>query len=213
MSRRKLRKPSPAMVVAIIALVFAMAGTGIAASHYVITSTSQIKPSVLKKLSRKAGPVGAAGPKGPAGPPGSIGPPGPTGPVGPSTGAAGGDLTGSYPNPTIKEGAITRSDFGGSAICAISVTTPTALKHTSCKLEFGQAAAGIICLRLPFTPSGGSVTLDAADPGFPVAFLSVDHSEITNLGCEITLSSPNVVITTFDEEGKSVEEAFHAILF
>lgn len=44
--------------IAIVALVFAMTGTGIAASRYIITSTSQIKPSVLKEL--RAGPAYAA---------------------------------------------------------------------------------------------------------------------------------------------------------
>jgi hypothetical protein len=37
-------------LVAFIALFFALAGTGVAASHYLITSTSQIKPSVLRAL-------------------------------------------------------------------------------------------------------------------------------------------------------------------
>ena len=40
--------------IAIIALVFATTGTGIAASRYVITSSSQIKPSVLRELSANA---------------------------------------------------------------------------------------------------------------------------------------------------------------
>ena len=37
-------------VAATIALVFTMGGTAAAATHYLITSTKQIKPSVLKRL-------------------------------------------------------------------------------------------------------------------------------------------------------------------
>lgn len=44
------RRPSPALLVAILALIVALAGTAVAAERYVITSTGQIKPSVLKEL-------------------------------------------------------------------------------------------------------------------------------------------------------------------
>lgn len=44
------RKPSPAMLVAVLALVVALGGTAVAAEQYVITSTNQIKPSVLAEL-------------------------------------------------------------------------------------------------------------------------------------------------------------------
>ncbi len=49
-----------ANVVALTALVFSMGGTAIAANHYLITKTSQIKPSVLKAL-KVPGKTGAAG--------------------------------------------------------------------------------------------------------------------------------------------------------
>jgi hypothetical protein len=66
--------------VAWLALFFSLAGTGLAASRYIITSTSQIKPSVRRALRGAEGPRGPAGPQGipgPAGPAGSQGAPGP----------------------------------------------------------------------------------------------------------------------------------------
>lgn len=100
-------KVSPSTVVACLALFFALGGTAVAAHHYLITSTSEIKPSVLNALRGKAGIPGPAGSPGvagqqgspgPQGPTGSGGPPGPRGPAGPVetsalTGIAGPDNT------------------------------------------------------------------------------------------------------------------------
>jgi hypothetical protein len=58
--------------ISVIALVFAMTG-GAFAAKYIITSTKQIKPSVLKALKGKAGPAGPQGPAGPAGKDGANG--------------------------------------------------------------------------------------------------------------------------------------------
>src|ERR1700677_393664 len=68
-----------ANVVATMALVFAMSGTAVAAKHYLISSTKQIKPSVLKSL---RGKTGKTGPQGLAGAPGSPGLTGKEGPAG-----------------------------------------------------------------------------------------------------------------------------------
>jgi hypothetical protein len=71
-----------------LALFFSMSGGALAAGHYLITSTKQIKPSVLSALKGKAGPAGAAGSVGAAGtagaqgPQGSAGAKGETGPEG-----------------------------------------------------------------------------------------------------------------------------------
>jgi hypothetical protein len=104
-------------VALVLALVFAMTGGAFAAKHYLITSTSQISPKVLKALQGKngsagisgvQGPGGAAGPAGAgtkgdkgdtgsagsqgsagsAGPQGGTGPTGPTGDIG-ATGVTG----------------------------------------------------------------------------------------------------------------------------
>lgn len=66
-------------VVATLALVFAMSGGAYAASKFLISSTKQIKPSVLAQLKGKAGPAGGVGVQGPAGPAGPQGPAGANG--------------------------------------------------------------------------------------------------------------------------------------
>lgn len=68
-----MRRVSPSMAVALLALFVALGGTGLAASHYIITSTKQIKPTVLRKLRGSEGPPG---PQGPQGETGAIGPAG-----------------------------------------------------------------------------------------------------------------------------------------
>jgi hypothetical protein len=89
MFRRLRNRITPSTVIATIALVFAMTGGAYAASKFVITSTKQIKPSVLKSLTGKAGPAGAkgaAGATGAAGPAGATGATGAGGPQGPAGG-------------------------------------------------------------------------------------------------------------------------------
>ncbi len=67
------RHCSFAGLVATLALVFAMSGGAWAAKKYLITSTSQISPSVLKKLKGKTGATGPAGAVGLAGAAGANG--------------------------------------------------------------------------------------------------------------------------------------------
>jgi hypothetical protein len=82
--RRK--RPPVATVIALVALVVALGGTAVAASRYIITSTHQIKPSVLRVLHGRrgiAGPQGRPGVPGVAGQAGKQGLPGGSGPAGP----------------------------------------------------------------------------------------------------------------------------------
>lgn len=73
-----------ANVAATLALVFSMSGGALAASHYLIRSTKQISPKVLKELKGRTGNTGATGKEGPAGKTGPEGKVGPEGPAGPS---------------------------------------------------------------------------------------------------------------------------------
>lgn len=45
-----MHKPSPAVVLALLALVVSLGGTALAAGKYVVTNVHQIKPSVVKEL-------------------------------------------------------------------------------------------------------------------------------------------------------------------
>ncbi len=76
------RLPGPAMIVALAALLIAMTGSAIAARHYLITSTKQISPKVLKSLHGAKGSAGKAGAAGGTGAAGATGPTGPGGPPG-----------------------------------------------------------------------------------------------------------------------------------
>ena len=99
MKRLLRHRASPVMIIALIALFVGMGSGAVAARHYLITSTKQIKPSVLKQLKGARGPAGqsvtgqvgaqgAQGPQGLQGPTGPMGLIGLQGPIGP-TGATG----------------------------------------------------------------------------------------------------------------------------
>src|SRR6185312_15427646 len=79
----KLKLPSPAMIVACIALFAAMGGTGYAAGQFAHRATASAAKA--KRGPRgKRGPAGPQGAQGPAGARGAAGPKGDRGEVGPA---------------------------------------------------------------------------------------------------------------------------------
>jgi hypothetical protein len=109
---------TPSTVIATVALVFVMTGGAYAASHYLITSTKQISPKVLKQLRGKAGPAGPEGKgiTGPAGKDGANGTNGANGKDG-SNGKDGVSVTSST------EPAGANCKAGGSKLVAANGTT------------------------------------------------------------------------------------------
>jgi hypothetical protein len=122
MRRIAPRRPSPAMVVAVIALSVGLGGTGYAASTLVVSSHPRAAASSVRENRDEAGPRGARGPRGfsgkrgPSGASGAAGVAGVAGPAGPA-GAQGakGDpgTTGpaGVPGPTGPSGILDYAEF------------------------------------------------------------------------------------------------------
>jgi Collagen triple helix repeat (20 copies) len=108
-----------ANVMVTLALVFAMSGGAYAASKIIITSTKQIKPSVLKQLKGKAGAPGTPGAAGPAGPQGPAGAPGAKGENGaPGTNGKDGAPGESVAASEVKTSETACAKLGGSKFAA-----------------------------------------------------------------------------------------------
>jgi hypothetical protein len=155
------RHLSYANVVATLALIFAMSGGALAASHYLLHSTRQISPGVLKALKGRTGKRGLAGNLGPVGPQGIAGPPGEKGPKG-EQGKVG--PAGFSPSSPLPSGQSESGDYGarGAAagtfsesitfpqhleapIPAIEVVYTNAAEAPHCKGP-GHADKGYLCI-------------------------------------------------------------------
>lgn len=179
-------------LISIVALVFAMTSSAFAAK-YLITSTKQIKPSVLKKLKGAKGAkgqkgakgaAGAQGPVGPVGPVGAVGPIGPVGPEGPQgiQGDEGSPWTvdGVLPSGETETGAWGGAfEAGGVIISPISfpIPLPAEIPTTNVKRHALGATVDPNCDDGDATNGAGSAANPEAAPGFLCVFVTVDNSD------------------------------------
>jgi Collagen triple helix repeat (20 copies) len=198
-SSPRSRRISPAMVVAVTALILAVTGSAIAANRYIITNTKQISPPVLKQLAKMGadgapgspGANGATGPQGPPGPKGDQGPKGetgergligPPGPPGSSIGTGAGEIGWAVVG---KEGGLVRSSGPGIASARVS-----------------GAATGAYEISFPSNVSNcayqGTVagSIGAPTPGYVTVGLSPD-------------SESAVVVQTSGTDGLLADRGFH----
>jgi Collagen triple helix repeat (20 copies) len=184
--------------VAWLALFVALAGTSFAATHYTLTSTEQIKPSVLKAL---RGARGTKGPQGPAGPQGAQGPagvPGAEGPTGPAgqKGATGEAGTARAYAHVSKSGHVDSANVKG-----LDVEQPT-------------GESGVYCISgLTFAPANVVATIDANEGIVPLISATVGPSKVAKCAgdTQVTVETWKPLLKQGSSEvtAETVDRAFY----
>jgi hypothetical protein len=196
-----------ANVTATLALVFSMSGGALAANHYLISSTKQISPKVLKKLKGNAGAPGTNGT------PGATGATGATGPQG-KEGAQGKEGKEGAPNPNA-----VHAISADSATIADSLPAPTVHSLTfgtgwgvsgfsAREPAFSKDAQGYVHLQGAAARLSGSEsligTLPAGDRPSSLVYLTV-YTAFDHLGTIVIDEAGEIVFRSGEASFVSLE--------
>ena len=166
-----------ANVASLMALIFSMSGGALAARHYLIHSTNQISPKVLRKLKGAPGEIGPIGPQGPTGLTGPKGPNGGRGEPAPSVLATGASETGDFSMRGSKE-------VGGGVLAeglSFRIPLPAALGAGQVKVVTepgkatvecpgpGLASKGLLCIYTTVGTEVGTPAVANVEGTAPVA--------------------------------------------
>ncbi len=206
---RRRMHVSPATVIASFALVFAMTGGAYAAKKYLITSTKQISPSVLKSLQGKAGLAGANGA------PGAQGPGGPAGPAGAKgeNGAAGFNGTNGTNGTSVTSAVVAKGNKeckeGGSEFKAAGSTTFACNGKNGTfegqSLPAGKTLAGAWATASYAAEAGfGGVAQDAVSFPLPVR-PGIEEQHIEQIGPEEGEGEANEKLPEEEVNGKKIK--------
>jgi len=189
MSEFRRFRPSPAMVIACTALLFSLAGTGVAAYNQIVprnsVGTLQVRDFALLKKDFKRGQI-PAGPRGRPGAPGPAGPAGPAGAAG-ASGAAG---------PAGAAKAFARVLAGGD------VDDPRARAIADAAVSKPAGTTGVYCIDIEGGALNAVGAIDASSTG------EVTTSVLLT-GCP---SGKEVEVHTFTSGGVAADRAFYVIV-
>jgi hypothetical protein len=187
------RRLTYANVAATLALVFSMTGGALAAKHYLVNSTKQINPKVLKKLKGQNGKTGPTGPAGAAGAPGTPGTPGAQGPAGP-----------------------------GIEWALVSGATASIIEQSGGISVTSRAAPGAYYINFPSPVTGHAISSLTWDGTFPGAGISIAPcggggagAPPDTLECVVpgTNDTHHVFVATVNKEGTEVDKTFYIEVF
>jgi hypothetical protein len=197
-----------ANITATLALVFSMSGGALAANHYLISSTKQISPKVLKKLK---GNAGAPGTPGSPGAPGAIGATGPQGKEG-SQGKEGKEGKEGQEGQEGKQG-----QPGPGVEWALVNGEGTSIIEQSGGITISSHFTGGYYLDFPSEVGGHAISATVQGASFPPAGISAapcgSGSDAITCFATGTNDPHHVFVAVVDKEGTETNKNFYIEVF